>query len=69
MGWSWALYFASEAVRHRVSGRGRWMDSEVVDRAPTPALTPGRALSGTYVDNICMIGVSAKVVCERMAEI
>lgn len=45
------------------------MDSEVVDRAPMPSLTPGRALSGTYVDNICMIGVSAKVVCERMAEI
>lgn len=54
MGWSWALYFANEAVNH--IGNGFSISrSEVRDQKPFPSFSE-QALTGVYVDNISIIG-------------
>lgn len=54
MGWSWALYFANEAVNHIVNGFSI-SRSEVRDQKPFPSFSE-QALTGVYVDNISIIG-------------
>ena len=57
MGWSWALFFANEAVAYRVSQTaGTDIASEMRERKPTPCLMPGRCATGTYVDNVQVVG-------------
>eukprot|EP00972_Heterocapsa_arctica_P063820 9416033-Heterocapsa_arctica.AAC.1 len=57
MGWSWALFFASEIITHQVSlSRGAWPGDAMRERRPCPQLEPGRAVTGVYVDNVRIIG-------------
>ncbi|CAK0831794.1 unnamed protein product [Prorocentrum cordatum] len=57
MGWSWALYFANEAVTYRVQ-RALPDGAEKVMREmqPAPTIEPGKCVAGVYVDNVQVIG-------------
>ena len=61
MGWSWALFFANEAVAFITSGRLERPLSEVRDRLPAPEVG-ANAVTGVYVDNISIIGPSVQAV-------
>ena len=56
MGWSWALYFAQEAVSHIVAGQVPRPINELRDRQAAPCLETQRVVTGVYVDNISIIG-------------
>ena len=57
MGWSWALYFANEAVAARVAAATPGgVQQAMRERHPTPEVAPGRCVTGTYVDNVQLIG-------------
>eukprot|EP00438_Fugacium_kawagutii_P021633 Skav219591 [mRNA] locus=scaffold1719:13998:17447:+ [translate_table: standard] len=60
MGWSWALYFAQEAVSHIVAGRVPQPLNEIRDRQAAPCLESQRVITGVYVDNISIIGKTEK---------
>lgn len=64
MGWSWALYFAQEAVCHIASGSVERPLREVRDRLPTPDIGEG-PIVGVYVDNISIMGLSQMEVIEK----
>ena len=57
MGWSWALHFCHQLVRHlAVSGSGV-PDLEVVaERSPAPLVSGERPALGIYVDNVYAVG-------------
>ena len=66
MGWTWALFFAKEAVTHQVSlSAGAVPGDAMRERNPIPVIAPGRPVVGTYVVNIQVIGSSAKDVDDR----
>jgi hypothetical protein len=57
MGWSWALYFATDAVQQMVSRSCNNMDLKFMfDRNPVPEVASGRPIVGVFVDNICVVG-------------
>jgi len=58
MGWSWAIFFANESVSKDVEDAGGEKGSDVREKMPTPQLPDFRTISGTYVDNIAVIGSS-----------
>jgi hypothetical protein len=61
MGWSWALYFANEAVNHMVAKAAGIGPSWLMrDKGPLPELLPDHDLGGVYVDNISLIGANAR---------
>ncbi|CAK0889596.1 unnamed protein product [Prorocentrum cordatum] len=57
MGWSWALYFANEAVTYRVQ-RALPDGAEKVMREMqlAPTIEPGKCAAGVHVDNVQVIG-------------
>ena len=58
MGWSWALYFANEAVNEMVArARGGDHDWLLRERTPLPRLRVDRPVGGVYVDNITLLGI------------
>ena len=70
MGWSWALYFANEIVCHQVAKSSqRPGEDEVRDRQPAPQVQPGRPVTGTYVDNVHVIGGRPGEAGQRMLQI
>ena len=59
MGWSWALFFANEAVAFSVEkskGAAAGLDSQLRERKEAPVLRPGVPITGTYVDNVTILG-------------
>ena len=67
MGWTWALFFANEAVTHQVSlFAGAVPGDAMRERNPTPVIALGRPVVGTYVDNIQVVGSSAADVDARL---
>lgn len=56
MGWSWALFFAQQAVSFIASGQVQRPLREIRDKLPLPDINDG-PLVGVYVDNISIIGV------------
>ena len=56
MGWSWALFFAQQAVTFIASGQIQRPLREIRDKLPLPDINEG-PLVGVYVDNISVIGV------------
>ena len=67
MGWSWALFFANEAVAWRVSRTGPGDGSDALrERQPVPDIRPGHTISGTYVDSVQVIGGCRADVLQRM---
>lgn len=57
MGWSWALYFANEATAYRAALTGEAEGRDAMrEREPVPQLGPGRCVTGTYVDNVQILG-------------
>ncbi|CAK0884926.1 unnamed protein product, partial [Prorocentrum cordatum] len=69
-GWSWALYFANEAVTHRVEktlvdGPGQIMR----EMQPAPILKPGKCASGAHVDDAQVIGGCKADAVKQMTEI
>ena len=70
MGWSWALYLANEIVCHQVaetSSRDNPEMEEIRDRRPAPRVLPGCPITGTYVDNVHVIGGRPGEAGRRMA--
>eukprot|EP00974_Lingulodinium_polyedra_P062580 6041755-Lingulodinium_polyedra.AAC.1 len=66
MGWTWALFFANEAVTYQVSlAPGAYPGDAMRERSPPPRLSQGRAVVGTYVDNVQVIGVPAEATDAR----
>eukprot|EP00959_Pyramimonas_sp_CCMP1952_P357499 7485809-Pyramimonas_sp.AAC.1 len=52
MGWSWALYFANEAVAYRVEKTlADGPDQIMREMHPAPILKPGKCATGVHVDN------------------
>lgn len=65
MGWSWALFFAQEAVL-RISGNNSpWNDGILREKKVTPQLMDHRTLLGVYVDNITILGADRDDVSMR----
>ena len=57
MGWSWALYFANEAVTYRVQrALPDGADKVMREMQPAPTIEPGRCVAGVYVDNVQVVG-------------
>lgn len=52
MGWSWALYFAQQAVSHIACGRVERLLTEVRDKTPAPDIS-----QQPCVDNIATVGL------------
>ncbi|CAE8613278.1 unnamed protein product, partial [Polarella glacialis] len=60
-GWSWALHFCQEAVKHRMA-LGLGSDSQLVEEGlPAPSLLGG-PVGSVYVDNLAILGHDAKEV-------
>jgi hypothetical protein len=57
MGWSWALYFANEAVAYAVGKSAVARHSDVREKLPMPQLFSFPTLTGTYVDNVAIVGL------------
>ena len=64
MGWSWALFFANEAVNYIAHGRIPRPISEVRDKQPLPDLSEG-AIVGVYVDNISIVASNKSEVTRK----
>lgn len=64
MGWSWALFFANEAVNFIAHGKIPRPIAEVRDKHPIPDLKDG-AVVGVYVDNISIVASSKSEVSQR----
>ena len=59
MGWSWALFFANDSVSWQVAcASGLAPGRALRDKHPVPSLRPGLPVSGTYVDNILLLGAT-----------
>ena len=56
MGWSWALFFANEAVAHTVKESSPSQVAEFRERLPVPQLSDHSTITGTYVDNVSIVG-------------
>lgn len=56
MGWSWALFFAQQAVAHIACGQVQRPLREVRDKLPLPDISEG-PIVGVYVDNISILGI------------
>ena len=56
MGWSWALFFAQQAVSFIAAGRIERPINEVRDRMPMPDIQQQPCV-GVYVDNIAIVGL------------
>ncbi|CAK0853410.1 unnamed protein product, partial [Prorocentrum cordatum] len=70
MGWSWALYFASEAVTYRVEKTlDDCADQIMREMQPAPVLRPGKCVTGVYVDNVQVIGGCEGDAVRQMTEI
>lgn len=70
MGWSWALYFANEATAYRVAKTGSAGGRDAMrEREPAPLLWPGECVTGTYVDNVQVIGGVAADCRARMSSV
>ena len=59
VGWSWALFFANEAVSHYVRLSQPGPVCELRERLPVPQLSQHRTVTSTYVDNISILGRSS----------
>ena len=67
MGWSWALYFANEAVAFQAANTGGDGGRDAMrERQPTPTVRPGVCVTGTYVDNVQIIGGTRGDTARRM---
>ncbi|CAK0863104.1 unnamed protein product, partial [Prorocentrum cordatum] len=67
VGWSWALYFANEAVTYRVEKTLEdGADQIMREMQPTPVLRPGKCVTGVHVDNVQ--AMSALNACYRFIE-
>ncbi|CAK0814975.1 unnamed protein product [Prorocentrum cordatum] len=70
MGWSWALYFANEAVTYRVEKTLEdGADQIMREMQPAPVLKPGKCVTGVYVDNVQVIGGCGADAVKQMTEI
>ena len=69
MGWSWALYFANETVATRIAAAGGTPGDAIRERQPAPSFSEHPSLTGTYVDNICIIGRTRTLAASRSERI
>ncbi|CAK0855124.1 unnamed protein product, partial [Prorocentrum cordatum] len=69
MGWSWALFFAQEAVSsmtcRALQPRSSAEPATVKERRPAPDLSESSVLGGVYVDNITVAGRTATLAREH----
>ena len=67
MGWSWAFYFAHEAVAFQVANTGGDGGGDAMrERQPTPVVRPGARVTGAYVDHVQIIGGTREDTTRRM---
>ena len=70
MGWSWALHIANEIVSYQVRlSCEKGSAVELRDKQPPPELSPGMVLTGTYVDNVQVLGGNSADVDRHMGSI
>ena len=70
MGWSWALYFANEAVVYQSAACRDFDTSDVIrDRKRPPKVRPGCPAMGIYVDNVHAFAGKMGEASSRIAEV